>query len=164
MLRVPKYPPSQMKCPFLSLRQLFGALRQYFCSKMGENFSDFTASNPDEKKKKKKPLPLFQSISLPLSFSAECQVSLGLFFFCLISMSMLFQSCVSGSHCLCLTGRLSKNHGHTCWKEKEESAVFYGREREREKKEAEAATASLPHLSVGVYVRVHVWVCVSLCQ
>lgn len=83
-----------------------------------------TASTPT-----KKPLPCFQSVSLPHppSLSAECQVSLGLFF-CLFrfvfivsfSCRCYFKSCVSGSHCLCLTGRpdvlaFSKNHGHGHW-------------------------------------------------
>ena len=113
-----KYPPSQMKCLFLSLQQrlrLFGALRSkmtvffLFCffqngcrrcrRQVGDqNFSDFLR----RRLRQKKPLPCFQSISLPAPppLSAECQLSLGLktflfFLYCLILMSMLFQSCVS---------------------------------------------------------------------
>ena len=131
-----KYPPSQMKCLFLSLQQrlrLFGALRSkmtvfffvvvFFFSKMAaaaargrtELLGLFCGADSDRRSH----CPVFSPFRSLLPphhhhhhpLSAECQVSLGLkcFFFpplyCLILMSMLFQSCVSGSHCLCLTGR-----------------------------------------------------------
>lgn len=156
MLRVPKIilqaKWSVCYSLFKQLLQLFGALQ----SKMTVFYSTKTSAASIWGEKKQNFLWLYSGdpdqdatalfsvhfVLSPPSPSAECQLSPGLKFFsfffffnfnCLIFMLMLFQSCVSGSHCLCLTGRLnvlafSKNHGHgrwlSCWKEKEESAVF----------------------------------------
>lgn len=174
-----------MKCLFLSLQQLlqlFGALQskmtvffaqEWLLPRGGEqNFSDYFGVNSD-----KEATALFSVhfAPSPPSLSAECQVSLGLrliffFYYCLIFMSMLFQSRVSGSHCLCLTGRLNvlaflqtTDTATGCHVEKRKKKVlFLWKGAEREEKKKEAATAELPHLSVGE--RVRVCVCVYMCE
>lgn len=147
MLRVPKIAskPNEVSVTlsFNNFCNSFGALKSkmtVFSSKMAaatrgtmekkkkktlQNFSDFTT---------KKPLPRFQYhfAPSPPSHSAECQVSswTQFNFFFLFSfdfhVDVISKLCLSGSHCLCLTGRPNvlafsgkkkkkKNHGHGHW-------------------------------------------------
>lgn len=108
---------------------------------------------------------------LPLC-RTSCRVKVFVFvcFFVLwlLFLMMFFRSCLSGSHCLCLTGRLkvlaflkASDAATDCHvkKRKKKSAVFYGTERERI---TQPPPSSLTSLLVEVCVSVSVRV--SLCQ
>lgn len=107
-----------MKCLLLSLQQLLRLIVFFFfvSTRAGQggggevNFADFHAVDSDEEaaglfsaRCAPSPAPSQQNVKYLLDFF------LLLFFYYYYSlgfMSMLFQSCVSGSHRLCLTGRL----------------------------------------------------------
>lgn len=97
------------------------------------------------------PFSLFRSLSpLPLSRMSSISWTQRFFFYCLISMSMLFQSCVPGSHRLCLTGRLNvflktTDTATGCHVEKRKKKVlFLWNEGEREKKSSSYCLAPSP--------------------
>lgn len=168
-----------MKCLFLSLQQLFGALQ----SKMTVFFfGSKTAAGPRGGKllgllrlrRRRQPLR-FQSISLPLPSSSQQNVKYLLDFFFLLLLlfdfhvDVISKSCLWLSLCLCSSGRLdvflkSTDPAAARQKEKEESAVSV--ERGEEKKRRSYLPPSSPHLSVGESVCAYtcVSVCFSLCQ
>lgn len=160
-----------MKCLFLSLQrllQLSAALR----SKMTVFPSNMAAAARGRAKllglygivSDKEATALFSVhfAPSPPSLSAKCRVSLGLkvwggfFVVFLIFMSMLFQSCVSGSHCLCLTGRLNVlaflktadaatgRHAEKRKKKKKKLFLWNGAERGRKKKKSSHRRAPSP--------------------
>lgn len=100
-----------MKCLLLSLQQLFLALKSrtkvFFCLTNGcchmrgeQNFLDLTVCNGQKE-------ALFSAHSrsrLSLSRMSSISVIFSVLFDFMLSF---FQSCVSGSHCLCLTGQLN---------------------------------------------------------
>lgn len=176
-----------MKCLFLSLQQLlqlFGALRSkmtvFFIRKWplpawGEtNLLGLYDVNSDEEAT----APFSVHFApCPPSPSAECQVSLGLCFFSFLLFDFhvdVISSCVSGSHCLCLTGRLNvflkttdTATGCHVEKRKKKSAVSMERGRERKKSSSyRLAPSPLPLVKVCmcVYMCVSVRVWFFLCQ
>lgn len=101
-----------MKCLLLSLQQLLRLIVLFFLCPRGRggvvevNFADFHAVDSDEEA-----AGLFSARCAPSPSQQNVKYLLDFFFsffyyYCSVFMSMLFQSCVSGSHRLCLTGRL----------------------------------------------------------
>lgn len=188
MLRVPKISSKPNEVSFLSLQQLFCNSSEH------SNPNDSILFYREEKKKKKKTsrtlrrwlrqrshCPVFSPFRslapLPSQQNVKYLLDSNFFFFHCFFMSMFFQSCVSGSHCLCLTGRLNvlaflktADTATGCHVEKRKKKVLFlwnGGERKKKKSSYRRAPSPLRWWKcVCMCVRVCTceWVCVSLCQ